>query len=147
MNLRAKGYRILDNVVASKTRIIRQYMASSAKSHFSFLALQSGPRKCCFTPLGAPGEAMLKVNKRKRTLKSICFRRELFKRRRRKEERILNRMKERLKMLILSKYRKSSKLAKCSKKQDLFLMSSPPPTPKKKNFKKLKRTQTRGKTI
>jgi len=53
-------------------------------------------------------------------------------------------VKDRLKMLIFSIYTKNSKLVKCSKKEDLFLMFPHPP-PKKNTFKKLKRTQTREK--
>lgn len=40
------------------------------------------------------------------------------------EEKVLNRMKERLKMLILSMYTKGSELVKRSKKEELFFISS-----------------------
>lgn len=52
-NLQAKGYRVLHNVGASKTLIITLYLASSAKSHFSFLALQAEPHKRRSTPRGS----------------------------------------------------------------------------------------------
>lgn len=41
------------------------------------------------------------------------------------EEKALNRMKKRLKMLILSRYTKGSELVKHSKKEELVFMSSP----------------------
>jgi len=54
-----------------KLFIIRLYMVPSRKPHCSFIALQSEPHKCWFTPTRAPGEAsfMLKANKKKKDLK------------------------------------------------------------------------------
>lgn len=75
---------------------------------------------------------MQKVNKRKRTSKSICFREELFKCRK-KEEKVLNRTKERLKMLILSIYTETSKACQMQQKGGpIFCL--PPNIPQKEEF-------------
>lgn len=123
-----KGLQNPRTTVAARTVIIRLQMASRAKSHFSFPALQPEPRKCWVTPIGAPGEASFvpEANKRNRTSKSIHFREEYFKCRR-KEEKIFYGMKESLQMRTVSVIHKDKQACQMQQKGGFFDVS--PPTP------------------